>query len=115
MLVQTPVGHNKLKNFVSQMCEEAGIVGYKTNHSLRATAATRLYASGVDEQLVMEELAIVALKECEVTREPPQNSSKMFLTYFKTLNGLVPILGLFLFKTSLPLLPCQQARLHHKL
>ena len=36
------------------MCKEAGIQGYKTNHSLRATAATRLYASGVDEQLVME-------------------------------------------------------------
>ena len=33
---------------------EAGIPGYKTNHSLRATAATRLYQSGVDEQLVME-------------------------------------------------------------
>ena len=28
--------------------------GYKTNDSLRATTATRLYQSGVDEQLVME-------------------------------------------------------------
>jgi hypothetical protein len=36
------------------MCKKAGIDGYKTNHSLRATAATRLYQSGVDEQLVME-------------------------------------------------------------
>ena len=36
------------------MCKEAGITGFKTNHSLRATAATRLYASGIDEQLVME-------------------------------------------------------------
>ena len=36
------------------MCKECGIEGYKTNHSLRATAATRLYASGIDEQLVME-------------------------------------------------------------
>ena len=32
----------------------AGINGYKTNHSLRATAATRLYQAGVDEQLIME-------------------------------------------------------------
>ena len=27
---------------------------FKTNHSLHATAATRLYSSGIDEQLVME-------------------------------------------------------------
>ena len=36
------------------MCKAAGIHGYKTNHSLRATAATRLYQAGVDEQLIME-------------------------------------------------------------
>ena len=48
---RSPVGQ---KNFLGNMCKEAGIPGYKTNHSLRATAATRLYASGVDEQLVME-------------------------------------------------------------
>ena len=51
---RTPLGHNTLKNFVGNMCKKAGIKGYKTNHSLRATAATRLYLSGVDEQLVME-------------------------------------------------------------
>ena len=32
----------------------AGIAGYKTNQSLCVTAATRLYDSGVDEQLVIE-------------------------------------------------------------
>ena len=36
------------------MCKAAGISGYKTNHSLRATTATRLYQAGVDEQLIME-------------------------------------------------------------
>ena len=41
-------------NIVSTTCKLAGIGGYKTNHSLRATAATQLYSSGVDEQLVME-------------------------------------------------------------
>ena len=39
---------------ISCICKEADIGGYKTNHFLRATAATRLYQSGVDEQLVME-------------------------------------------------------------
>ena len=33
------------------MCKECGIQGYKTNHSLRATASTRLYMSGIDEQM----------------------------------------------------------------
>ena len=51
---KSPVGHNTLKNFMSNMCKEADIQGFKTNHSLRATAATRLYESGIDEQLVME-------------------------------------------------------------
>ena len=49
-----PVGRNKLAKAVSKMCEACGIEGLKTNHSLRATAATRLYSSGIDEQLVME-------------------------------------------------------------
>ena len=39
---------------MSKVCKAAGIVGFKTNHSLIATAATRLYQSGVDEQLIME-------------------------------------------------------------
>ena len=51
---RSPVGQNTLKNFLGNVCKEAGILGFKTNHSLRATAATRLYASGIDEQLVME-------------------------------------------------------------
>ena len=31
-----------------------GIGGFKTNHSLCATAATQLYQAGLDEQLIME-------------------------------------------------------------
>ena len=36
------------------MCKEAGLQGFFTNHSWRATAATRMYESGLDEQLIME-------------------------------------------------------------
>ena len=49
-----PVGYNKLDGTVARLCKSAGIPGYRTNHSLRATTATRLYQAGVDEQLVME-------------------------------------------------------------
>jgi len=49
-----PLGHNTINNTMSRLCKAAGIGGFKTNHSLRATAATRLYQSGVDEQMIME-------------------------------------------------------------
>ena len=39
---------------MAKMCTKAQIQGYKTNHSLRATAASRLYRKGIDEQLIME-------------------------------------------------------------
>ena len=48
------IGHNVLDSMVRDMCKEAGVVGYKTNHSLRTTTATRLFHAGVDEQLIME-------------------------------------------------------------
>ena len=48
-----PMGHNTLANTVPGILKEAGIAGYFTNHSLRATSATRLFDAGVDEQLIM--------------------------------------------------------------
>ena len=48
-----PFGHNTLSRTVRQLCDSAGIDGYKTNHSLRVSNATRLFQSGVDEQLIM--------------------------------------------------------------
>ena len=39
---------------VKTMCAQAGVGGHKTNHSLRATAATELYKKGVPEKLIQE-------------------------------------------------------------
>ena len=39
---------------MAKMCAKAQIQGYKANQSLRATAASRLYHKGIDEQLIME-------------------------------------------------------------
>ena len=36
------------------MCKDAGMPGHHTNHSLRASAATRLHQSGCVEQKIME-------------------------------------------------------------
>ena len=49
-----PLGHSNLANTVACLCKQAGIQGYKTSHSLRATVASCLYQAGVDKQLVME-------------------------------------------------------------
>lgn len=49
-----PLGINTVKKVVSQMCRKAGFNGFFSNHSLRATAATRLFQHGVEEQLVAE-------------------------------------------------------------
>ncbi|XP_062573148.1 zinc finger MYM-type protein 2-like [Saccostrea cucullata] len=50
----TPLLEYTLFNRPSQNCKIAGFTGHYTNHSLRATAATRLYDAGIDEQLITE-------------------------------------------------------------
>ena len=50
---KVPIGHNMLSKMVSHLCSDAGILGFKTNHSLRVTSATRLFHSGADKQLIM--------------------------------------------------------------
>ena len=49
-----PYGINKVKNTVKEVCRQAGIIGKFTNHSLRATCATRMYNSNVPEQIIKE-------------------------------------------------------------
>ena len=44
---KVPLGHNLLQNIVPRLMKSANYTGYYTNHSLRASAATRLYTSGV--------------------------------------------------------------------
>ncbi len=39
---------------ISKMCEVAGIGGRRTNHSLRSTAATRMYQCGLEEHEVAQ-------------------------------------------------------------
>ena len=47
-------GHHKLEKVVKEMCKKAGFTGKRTNHSLRAGCATRMYDGGADEQLICE-------------------------------------------------------------
>ena len=50
----TPVGHNKLGNVVSKMCKDADLQGQFSNHSLRATTATRGLEKGISDKLIKE-------------------------------------------------------------
>ena len=45
-----PLGHNKLNSMVKTMMSEAGVEGYHTNHSLRATPFSRLLQNDVDDK-----------------------------------------------------------------
>ena len=47
-----PIGHNKLQGMVKSIMEKGRVRGYFTNHSLRATAVSRLYREGVDDKLI---------------------------------------------------------------
>jgi len=47
------VGHNILAGNVRRLCKEAWLNGYFTNHSLKATTATRLFEAGVNKQLIL--------------------------------------------------------------
>lgn len=48
------VGRHKLAQTVADICKEAGLSGYRINHSLRASAVTRMFDAEVDEQLIWE-------------------------------------------------------------
>ena len=47
-----PVGAHQLNKFLEGMCQEAGIKGKKTNHSLHATGASAMFNAGVPEKLI---------------------------------------------------------------
>ena len=53
-LVRSPIGHNVLQSRFKEMCRQAGLVGNFTNHSIRATAITRMYDSGLAEKKIMK-------------------------------------------------------------
>ena len=67
-----PVGVNPLKNMMAKVSELAGLSVKYTNHSLRATSASRMFQSGVPEKIVAEvtgHKSMKALRQYERTTE----------------------------------------------
>ena len=77
----SPVGINKLQKVVKIICERGGLPGFYTNHSLRATAATRLYHENFDEQLIQEVTGhqSVAVRAYKRTRSGQHKSASLCL------------------------------------
>ena len=48
------IGVNKLQKTVKSMWERAGLQGFFSNHSLRATSATHMYNACNDEQVIQK-------------------------------------------------------------
>ncbi len=47
-----PVGINSIKKVIKKLTESAGLTRKYSNHSLQATCATRMFAAGVEEQVI---------------------------------------------------------------
>ncbi len=72
------VGVNTLKGFLPEISEKAGIGVRYTNHSLRATAVTRMYENGVPEKIISEKSghrSLKALRNYEHTSETQEKAA----------------------------------------
>ncbi len=49
-----PIGKNKLSSLMKDLSIHAGLDEIKSNHSLRATGATALFAAGVPEKIIQK-------------------------------------------------------------
>ena len=62
------------------MCRNAGIVGHKTNQSLRATGATEMYHGNVPEKLIQERTGHRSLKALRVHERSTDEQHKAVST-----------------------------------
>ena len=68
--INSPVGINTLNSILSTISQQAGVNTQYTNHSLRATSATRMYLKNVPEKLISEKTghrSLTALRVYERT------------------------------------------------
>lgn len=64
-----PIGKEKLRNMVRDMCNEAGMEK-KSNHSLRATGATQMFASNVPEKIIQSRTGHRSLQALRLYERP---------------------------------------------
>ena len=69
-----PVGRNRLDSMLKEMCQQAGISGTFTNHSLRAYGAITMFNAGVSQKLVQERTGHRSLKALHQYERSSKNS-----------------------------------------
>ena len=74
------VGINLLKNIVPELCAQSGIEVYYTNHSLRATAITRMFNSGIPENVIAETSGHRSTKALTLYEEHTSEQQKQDVT-----------------------------------
>ena len=72
----SPVGKNVLGDMMKNICKEAGIVGKKTNHSLRATGASELFAAGVPERIIQQRTGHRSLDALRLYERPTEQQQQ---------------------------------------
>ena len=85
------VGINQLKSIVPELCAKSGVGVHYTNHSLRATAITRMFNSGVPEKVIAENSghrSTKALRCYEKTSEQLQQAVTKVIN--NPTNGAIP-------------------------
>ena len=78
-----PIGKHTLNTMVKKMCEDAGIEGNKTNHSLRVTSATQMYQHGAPEKVIAERTghrSLDGLRTYERSSETPHRALSTLLS-----------------------------------
>ena len=70
-----PIGRNKLATLVKEMFDEVDVQG-KTNHSLRATGATRMFNSGVAEKTIQDRTGHKSIGGLRVYERPDDEQQR---------------------------------------
>ena len=82
MVANVPIGVNTLRKMMSKISEKGNLSTNFTNHSLRATSASRLFASNVPEKLIQEKTghrSLAGLRAYEQTTAKQQKNSTKIL------------------------------------
>ena len=80
---EQPRGKHALSDMVKKMCEQAGIEGKFTNHSLRASGATTLFQSDTPEKVIQEftgHRSVKALRQYEKVATKQKEATCNILT-----------------------------------
>ena len=77
------MGLHAIQSVLSGMCARGGIGGKRTNHALKATAASRMYNNNFDEQLICEQLG----NSSEAVRSYKWTSTDQKIAVSQTLYG----------------------------